>query len=176
MARQLLASGQQIRFLGLMETVAMPPSLTNYRYYLRRLRCFLGMRPRGWKPYLAEKLRYYREAERANRMRFRGVGDSTEADPSARDPRLIQLEKVYDANLRALKKYRSTPYPGRVTLFNASEADPALLPDPQYGWSGLAGEIEIHLVPGNHDTMLAEPHAAVLAGKLLDCLWRAQGR
>jgi thioesterase domain-containing protein len=39
---------------------------------------------------------------------------------------------------------------------------------------GLAREIEIHEVPGNHDTMLTEPNVSVLARRLSECLARAQ--
>jgi thioesterase domain-containing protein len=46
---------------------------------------------------------------------------------------------------------------------------------PDLGWAPLldAGG-ETHVVPGNHDTMLGEPHVGVLAGLLDDCLRRAQ--
>ncbi len=175
MARQLQALGEKIGLLALLETVAPDPAGLNLRYYLHRLGCFFRMKPTGWRIYLAKKIQYYLAARRANKMRFRlaAQGGLNSAADAKIDQRLAQLENIYRVNLRALKFYRAECYPGRVTLFNASEVDPAILPDPEYGWPGLAQEIEVHLVPGNHDTMLAEPHVAVLAEKIRLCLDRA---
>jgi thioesterase domain-containing protein len=174
MARILLAAGEKIGLLALLETVGMPPSLSNFKYYLHRIQCTARMGPGRLAVYLREKIKYARDARMANRMRFKQVDPEgkVKAD-SERDPRLAQLEHVYNTNLEALSKYKSSYYPGKVTLFNAAERDPALIPDPQYGWVGLAADVEVHLVPGNHDTMLTEPNVAVLAQKLGECLDRS---
>ncbi len=43
------------------------------------------------------------------------------------------------------------------------------------GWSRLAGEgLEIRHVPGNHITLIQEPHVRELAEQLEACLQRAQ--
>jgi amino acid adenylation domain-containing protein len=172
MARLLEQQGEKIGLLALLETVAMPARWTNFRYYLHRLRCFSRMSPDRWFNYFRSKARYTRESRLANKMRFRQADSSP--DGEIRDPRLQKLEHVYNTNLAALKNYRTQPFNGRVTLFNASEKDTALIPDPQYGWVGLAREIEVHEVPGNHDTMLTEPNVTALAQQLNECLLRAQ--
>ncbi|MDX1952010.1 MAG: amino acid adenylation domain-containing protein [Verrucomicrobiota bacterium] len=167
MARQLRVIGDRVAFVGLMETVAMAPGLSNFRYYLHRLHALGRMSPTRWAEYVREKIKYRRNSKIANRMRFRQVS----ADQSgAQDPWLLQLEHVYNTNLAALNGYRSRWFDGKVTLFNAADQDPALIPDPQYGWVGLAREIEIHSVPGNHDTMLSEPHVRALAAEFQRCL------
>lgn len=160
MAQQLLADGQEIASLLLMETVSVPPGLSNFEYHANRLKNLFRMRPARWKAYLHAKARYRLQVEQDNRMRFKAAG--RDVDPEEQQW-LDKLERVYNANLSALKRYRSRYYPGKVTLFNAVEKDPAVLPDPNYGWVGLAREIEIHEVAGNHDTMLAEPHVSSLA-------------
>lgn len=167
MARLLKEQGQEVGLLALLETVAMPPSLSNWRYLRHRAGCFLKMTPWRWMAYLRAKARYLHEARIASRMRFRQVGGS---DSAERDPRLARLEHVYNTNLQALDRYRSRYYDGKVVLFNAAEKDAALIPDPHYGWVGLAREVEIHEVPGNHDTMLTEPNVSALARKLAECL------
>jgi amino acid adenylation domain-containing protein len=172
MARKLMVSGEKIALLALLETVAMPAEWTNLRYHLHRLRCFARMSPERWLTYFRAKARYSRESRIANKMRFRQA--ETSPDGEIRDPRLLKLEHVYNTNLAALKDYRTKPFDGRVTLFNAQERDSALIPDPQYGWVGLAREIEVHEVPGDHDTMLTEPNVSALAQRLTDCLLRAQ--
>jgi acyl carrier protein len=104
MARHLLALGERVGFLGLLETVAPRPSLRVYRYYLHRLRCFLRMRPPQWLRYVRSKLRYRREVKVANRMRFRRL-ERTEAPDGAQldehNRRLAKLEHVYNTNLAA---------------------------------------------------------------------------
>jgi thioesterase domain-containing protein/acyl carrier protein len=172
-AQRLKASGEEIGLLALLETVAPPAGWTNWRYAAHRLDCFLRMTPRRWMVYLRAKLRYLRESKIANRMRFRQVDQPENAQ---RDPRLARLEQVYNTNLQALESYRSRYYDGKVVLFNAAEQDMALIPDPQYGWVGLARAIEIHEVPGNHDTMLTEPNVSALAEKLSSCLAAAHAK
>jgi thioesterase domain-containing protein len=174
MARSLLKEGEQIGLLALIETGALPPRITNWRYYRHRCACLLSMGPRRWLTYIIHKCRYSRNAKLANRMRFRQSEQLLNADLKQVDPRLARLEHVYNTNLNALNSYQSIYYPGTVTLFNAAEKDLAVIPDPYYGWIGLARNIVIHEVPGNHDTMLAEPNVRDLADKLDACLRRAQ--
>ncbi len=45
---------------------------------------------------------------------------------------------------------------------------------PRPGWRALAAGLEVHTVPGDHITMLAEPHVQVLAERLNACLDAAQ--
>jgi aspartate racemase len=174
MARLLKADGEEIGLLALLETPAMPPALSNWRYYAHRLNCFLKMGPANWVSYSREKARYARESKMANRMRFRQSESLVDADLTVVAPHLARLEHLYNTNLKALDQYRSTYYDGKITLFNASEKDPAVIPDPYYGWIGLAREIEIYEVDGNHDTMLTEPNVRSLAEKLDQCLLAAQ--
>jgi len=109
-------------------------------------------------------------------MRFRQA-DSTQSKENPgeiMDPRLAKLEYVYNTNLEALNSFKTEYYGGTITLFNAAEKDPAIIPDPRYGWVGLAKKIEIVEVPGNHDTMLFEPNVSVLAERLNAALQAAR--
>ncbi|HEY6228416.1 MAG TPA: amino acid adenylation domain-containing protein, partial [Verrucomicrobiae bacterium] len=160
MAQQLLKAGQEVAPLLLMETISVPPGPGNVKYHAARLKCLFSMSPERWRQYLRSKAKYKRQVELDNRMRFRQAGENV--DPQQRRW-LERLEQVYNANLAALDTYRSAPYPGKIILFNALERDPGILPDPNYGWTGLANDIEIHEVAGNHDTMLAEPNVSSLA-------------
>jgi hypothetical protein len=72
-----------------------------------------------------------------------------------------------------MREYRPQVYPGRLTLFLADE-QPMGYYDPQLGWGGLAaGGLEIQTVPGDHESIVKEPHVQVLATKLRACLCRA---
>jgi amino acid adenylation domain-containing protein len=160
MAQQLLKAGQEVAPLLLMETISVPPGPGNVKYHAARLKCLFSMSPERWRQYLRAKAKYKRQVELDNRMRFRQAGENVDAEQRRW---LERLEQVYNANLAALDSYRSSPYPGKIILFNALEKDPGILPDPNYGWTGLADDIEIHEVAGDHDTMLAEPNVSSLA-------------
>jgi pimeloyl-ACP methyl ester carboxylesterase len=55
------------------------------------------------------------------------------------------IEGVYK---KAHKNYVLKPYPGRVTLFRASEQPPGFYLDAQYGWGPLALEgVDVHTIP-----------------------------
>ncbi|MDA0811408.1 MAG: amino acid adenylation domain-containing protein, partial [Verrucomicrobia bacterium] len=167
-ARLLEERGRKVAFLGLLETVAAAPSLRVYSYYFHRLKCVLRMGPSRWRAYVRGKVKYRRWLKELPEIRFQldhGVAPAEAATGEADQRTLARLRRVYEANLVALRHYESRPYPGKVTLFNAEEQDAALIPDPKYGWVGLADEIEIHSAPGNHDTMLNEPNVAVLVKK-----------
>jgi thioesterase domain-containing protein/acyl carrier protein len=79
------------------------------------------------------------------------------------------------SDLRATQNYGLHLYPGRVTLFKASETLAGTSPDLTFGWSEWASEgVEVHVVPGNHANLIYEPHVEVLAEKLTACLNQAQ--
>ena len=58
------------------------------------------------------------------------------------------------------------PYPGRITLIRPSDA-PFAVPTPRdRGWGKLAAGVDVHFVPGQHHSMVKEPHVQILARKL----------
>jgi amino acid adenylation domain-containing protein len=93
--------------------------------------------------------------------------------PDADMEDMRRLLKVFKANLNALKSYRPKPYFDRITLFRAETASRNALADHTSGWGDLTdSSIEVHLIPGNHYTMLARPNVQILAEKLALCLNR----
>jgi thioesterase domain-containing protein len=90
----------------------------------------------------------------------------------AQAQRLVQMLK---SHIYAGKIYIPQPYRGRVTLFRASEEAAADSQDLTLGWQELAVEgVDLHWVPGNHLTMVREPHVQVLAKHLRACLDQSQ--
>ncbi|GCF08365.1 non-ribosomal peptide synthetase [Dictyobacter arantiisoli] len=91
-------------------------------------------------------------------------------------PRDVSLEQirffahVQDTIERAIGHYIPQPYTGPVTLFRAKE-DEVQAPGKRLNeWQTLAEQIEVHLVPGNHITMIEEPDVKDLAASLARCL------
>jgi thioesterase domain-containing protein len=82
--------------------------------------------------------------------------------------RFVELCK---ADFRATRSYLMRRYPGRITIFKASDNPAETSSDPALGWGEwAAGGVEVHAVPGNHANMVYGPHVEVLALKLKTCL------
>ena len=87
------------------------------------------------------------------------------------------LQNVKETNFLAAKEYVTKVYPGKVTLFIAAEQSLGEKFDPLQLWSHLAqGGVEIHEIPGNHVTLIEEPHVQVLAEQLRTTLSKARQR
>ena len=64
-------------------------------------------------------------------------------------------------------------YPGKITLFWASDAKPNFQ-DNRLGWRRMAaGGLDLQVVPGTHTSMREEPYVAELVEKLKPCLANA---
>ncbi|MGB8509507.1 MAG: amino acid adenylation domain-containing protein [Pyrinomonadaceae bacterium] len=84
-----------------------------------------------------------------------------------------QLLDVFKANVRALVNYIPQPYAHALTLFAAAASYKATHPDK--GWSALAeGGVVCVGVPGDHHSMLSQPHVSILAEQLRNSIGRAE--
>jgi acyl transferase domain-containing protein/thioesterase domain-containing protein/acyl carrier protein len=71
---------------------------------------------------------------------------------------------IWKANMRALERYVPRRYEGRLLFIRAGEWLAFNPQRPELPWIDLAADgIEIHVVPGNHHTMINNPHVEVLA-------------
>ncbi|MFJ2787292.1 MULTISPECIES: amino acid adenylation domain-containing protein [unclassified Streptomyces] len=78
--------------------------------------------------------------------------------------------RVFEANTRALLRHRPGPVDGRLVLLSAREQPHRPKTRP---WRVLArGGFEFHTVPGDHHTMLQQPHLTALAESLRGVLDR----
>jgi hypothetical protein len=89
------------------------------------------------------------------------------------------LERAYDVNWFAARRYQARPYPGCVTLFRAASAEGNV--DERYGyelgWKPLAGAgVEVHEIPGTHRDIMREPNVRLLARTVTACLNRCYER
>jgi thioesterase domain-containing protein/acyl carrier protein len=72
--------------------------------------------------------------------------------------------KVLRLHTEAMRAYRPGVYAGRITLLRAAEQPPGASPEPDMGWGRHArGGVEVRGVPGDHLSMLQEPHVDRLA-------------
>ena len=91
------------------------------------------------------------------------------------------LLHVYKNNFQADLDY---VYPelkaSKILFFKATHPTPGLLEvtdptDPTWGWSRFSQKpLELHVIPGDHYTMMIEPNVQILAEKLKACLDQVQ--
>ena len=85
-----------------------------------------------------------------------------------------RLFKVYRSNGQAFFNYKPRPYQGKVTLFRPLKKSLSAFQNTQsktQGWEKVASDgVDLHWVPGTHETMLQKPHVTVLAERLKQCM------
>lgn len=86
---------------------------------------------------------------------------------------LDDLKRLFHAHIKLGNEYTIRPYAGRLTLFRPSESPVPVQTARDRNWGKLANEVEVHFVPGQHHTMVKEPHVQVLAQQLQLCLRQA---
>ena len=80
--------------------------------------------------------------------------------------------------------YTPKSYPHKITFFRSEEShaqDFSSMPeyaeivkDPAMGWNEFSTtKVDVHIVPGDHVTMLTEPHVSDLALQLRQCIYQA---
>ena len=184
MARRLDAEGEEVRFLGLLDSHG-----GDYPKHRKFLAKFLPLRKRlkllllyflphgvyyvslaGLKSGLKQQLKRWlvrRMIALDQLMKFRVF----------RCPFNLMLFYIQEVNFAARRRYKLIPFSGKIDLFRAEYQPPSDVfeEDPVLGWSGMAaGGIEVHQLPGDHDMYWLEPAtAAVLARKLRACLEQA---
>lgn len=97
--------------------------------------------------------------------------------------RILKTTRKYQPDwgrsiLQAMQEANYVPqrYPGRFTLFRASEQPAGVDYDPYMGWRNLAGEgVELVEIPGSSQTAYKEPHVQVFAERLKACLDQVPG-
>jgi amino acid adenylation domain-containing protein len=93
------------------------------------------------------------------------------APPDLNLKQLTVLFEVFRTNMYALLSYKPQFYPGRITFFRASEQIAGISTDPANDWRNVAADgVEVHVVPGDHYTMLREPAVQVMAEWLKVCI------
>jgi amino acid adenylation domain-containing protein len=186
-ARQLTARGRRVNLLAVLDTGPRRARVRSAAALGRTALAFLSNLPRWMIDDLPRihRLTPVRRARRKGRAvlaDWRTLFRLAAASDRLGEMDLFDIDHLPDharrqiaLNLQALADYRPEPYPGRVTLFRA-RTRPLFRPvRDDMGWAKWAeGGVDIWTVPGNHESMLEEPHVGVLAGFLQAALDRAQ--
>jgi amino acid adenylation domain-containing protein len=152
MARRLLAQGEEIRALVLLDTYAGESKSVVER--------FLTLPTTQKIAYAKRRAARYRKSLK-HRIDFLFLPPAVKA--------------VRRACAAAENRYRLSSYPERILLFRASEKGLRGLEDAGGGWNKYApGGLEIHEIEGDHGNVLNEPKVQVLAQELRERLERVQ--
>jgi amino acid adenylation domain-containing protein len=174
MAQQLKADGQEVSLLLLIDTdfPAKPEHLHIRSDRLAWLDYHLGEMLRL--P-VAEKAKYLLRGACNSMLRLLRNSLPAKLRDANESSLTRATQHVMEVNLWAALNYTPRRYSGRLTLFCCGEKSRRSYEDRRLAWSQVADEgVEVHLIPGNHLSMVADPHVQVMANKLRVCLERAR--
>jgi thioesterase domain-containing protein len=188
MAQQLVAAGEEVPLLALFDTLNPvrsirmrstssaavtddnpPGKITAIsRKIMGHVRRLAKLTPRQQVDYLSQDAR-----RRLSRLRLRLAVRIAKARGKALPFKLIE-QQLWETNLKAVVNYMPRVYPGRITLFRASEnLDTNRVDDPM-GWGPLAaGGVEEYIIEGTH-RLVDEPYVVDVVRQLRICLDNAQ--
>jgi oxalate---CoA ligase len=172
-ARQLIASGEQVELLALLDatTPGYPKAPAHWRRYARTLQSVVGPgadRKAAARDaiahihYLAARARLLVTARLRRRLAISPLATV-----------LPQVNAAGIANDTAGRNYVPQPTPLRALQFIAAgqPIDTRILDDPRLEWRRFAlGGFESHPTPGGHHSMLLEPNVQNLAAQLQHAL------
>ncbi|MDP6538814.1 MAG: SDR family NAD(P)-dependent oxidoreductase [Planctomycetota bacterium] len=177
-ARQLREAGEEVALLVLLDTPlpqAEPLSLRDkLMLHIQRLR-------REGAGYVTSWVNERIEWERAQR-----AAGTNGVAPAPAYPMAFDNDGVEAAFRKALTRYRVRPCGGAITLFRPRLENAYAVGGGRYltagrdfvyhdnGWGPHAPRVDVHEVPGDHDSMVLEPNVRALAARLQACIAAAQ--
>ena len=152
MAQQLLASGERVNFLGLLDTPA-PGYVVPLSVRLHKHRAEL--RARTW-PGRGAYIGHTVPAIIRQRLLNKLPRDLPVPTPQG------SIDRIH---------YHPNRYPGHIVLFWAAEGWERPNSPPDLGWKRLAdGGVSVRVLPGRHHTMADGSNARILARHVTECL------
>ncbi|MBW8830819.1 MAG: amino acid adenylation domain-containing protein [Burkholderiales bacterium] len=158
MGRQLLDSGEQVAFIGLLDTANPSTAEIDLEAEANdQVRLLSALEPIG-DPVAAAHLAHLAETATFDEL-IKAAQHARLLPARMSAEQVKQYLAHYDAYVRALIAYRPLPVDMAIHLFRVSDGR-----DPWLGWDRLLPEESIHVdqVPGSHQSMVASPHVESL--------------
>ncbi len=163
MAQQLRSAGQEIGFLGLLDTCEW--------HYTRSVLGNLSPLERFQIQYgnTLKQIVFGPKRRATLSKRLKATIDNRKLAASRRSgSRIRALEaSVEHRNYYALTHYKPKRYHGEIHLFSCPDSSPLRGNDPTLGWGHLAGKVNISEIAGEHEKLTAPPFAGML-GRAID--------
>ncbi|WP_295614990.1 amino acid adenylation domain-containing protein [Chamaesiphon sp. GL140_3_metabinner_50] len=171
-ARQLAELGERVEFLGLVD-IRSPIVSKDTMSVKKWLRFHIGeLQQLQFK----DRVKYFTN-KLTHRVALKTKGYAEEYKNmmanklSAFEMFKPELLNVLESNLQATKNYTPQVYQGRATLFWCEYQSLYIEKYPDLGWGNLvSGGVDTVFIPGEHLSLLAEPHVRVFADKLKSVL------
>lgn len=164
MAQRLVARGCEVKVLALLDTFrpGVKPAQTTLKYHLSQLvREGPNYLPRRAKARLS---RHVNEVSNELKVRFY----MSQGQPLPFELRELQMTRSF---LEAADQYVPRPYGGPVVLYRAELTAPAFAhTGPTRGWGEFVQDLDVVVVPGDHDTIVYEPNVSVMTSHLAKLL------
>jgi len=175
MALQLEAMGRTVAFLGIIDTTPCRSGVGGFS----RLGGWLRNLPMWWW-YDGRESSMKANLSRLRRLWHR-VGSPSAApvldDMMNLDQLPAGIQELYRKDFEAYIRYRPARRCGEVTVFRSLGRPLMSNHERDLGWRRVSrGSVEVRRIPGNHLSILSEPHVGALAAELRDALERAQAR
>ncbi len=176
MARQVLAAGEEVEFLGLVDTEN--PAVEARKLSLSE-RVAVNWTSRNERS--ASALEKFGNLSKrvgsglAYRLYFEAEDAVARHLPDAKSPgwlRQVQLRKAHE---RAMEAYVPGKFSGTLTLFRAKVGNDKFEIGDDYGWAGLVDELDIIGVPGNHISIFHKDHIEAVSAAFREALAKAGG-
>ncbi|NLH08316.1 MAG: amino acid adenylation domain-containing protein [Chloroflexi bacterium] len=165
MAQQLQASGEQIAFLLMLDQGPHMPLAEP-----EDQAAFLAETFAKHIPVTVDELRAMGEEQQLEHV-WKTAREIGFVYPDVSLEQFAHFVRTMRTHNDAWRKYTPKPYAGHITLFRAMEESDHSAPQPDMGWGEIAKEgVSVYDVPGNHLTMLHEPHVEAVARQLKACL------
>ncbi|MET3929683.1 amino acid adenylation domain-containing protein [Lysobacter sp. OAE881] len=174
MAQQLMAAGETVGMLGLVDTSAefgiryRAQAQSGLSGRVRRLHRrmqgqTLGERIATLGGVVGGRLQASKLRQQAQQAR----------DAGEELPHNVRYAELEATHMRAYVKYFVKPYAGGIVLFRADNQPPELSAKPKLGWEAMCGNVHVVPIPGDHQGMIESP---ALVAKLAAAILSAQGR
>ena len=195
MAQQIQAEGQEIDLLMLVDTSGPNPIFRRFQQIVVRLekwhrrmiirpilrssghlssrwffhrRNLLALSSGERLPYISNLLRRVFNRDSTPNISHPTRSKEKNILPQLNNKEREQMWKILELSVQ---NYLPQFYSGRVALLFSSDLSHKFPLFPRRGWEKLFKEnVEVHLVPGNHNNLFDEPNVQVLAEKLTSCI------
>ncbi|MBD2096189.1 amino acid adenylation domain-containing protein [Trichocoleus sp. FACHB-591] len=184
MAQQLRQAGHEVALLALLDTLAPIPTNQpsfgeSWRFLITTVLKSLPSFGLDYFRLLIASLSetFWKRRSRLNQIRSKTLRAAPSRLPPDSQLRLLKelalspMLRIFYANSQAVRRYIPRIYSGPITLFKSSQFKSSKplsqAKDDFLGWHSLTTtKIKTHVIPGDHFSILKQPHVQVLAEQL----------
>ncbi|BDU16074.1 non-ribosomal peptide synthetase [Lysobacter auxotrophicus] len=174
MAQQLVAAGETVAMLGLVDTSAE----FGIRYRAQAQSGLSGrvqrLHRRMQGQSLGQRIATIGEVVNGRRHASKLRQQAQQAREAGQAlPHSVRYAELEATHMHAYMKYIVKPYAGGIVLFRAENQPPELRAKPLLGWEAMCADVDVVAIPGDHQGMIESP---ALVARLASAILRAQGR